>query len=80
MNKSSLDSILSQYEKNTENNSSKPKISNEERLKKYFKKELKMPLVPLGYFRVKMVILHLMKLISMKDKLMVNMRNYIVLN
>ena len=36
MNKSSLDSILSQYEKNTDNNSSKPKISNEERLKKYF--------------------------------------------
>jgi len=40
MNKSSLDSILSQYEKNTDNNSSKPKISNEERLKKYFTEKL----------------------------------------
>jgi len=39
MNKSSLDSILSQYEKNTDN-SSKPKISNEERLKKYFTEKL----------------------------------------
>ena len=40
MNKSSLDSILSQYEKNTDNNGSKPKISNEERLKKYFTEKL----------------------------------------
>jgi hypothetical protein len=40
MNKSSLDSILSQYEKNTDNNSSKPKVSNEERLKKYFTEKL----------------------------------------
>jgi len=39
MNKSSLDSILSQYEKNTDN-SAKPKISNEERLKKYFTEKL----------------------------------------
>ena len=39
MNKSSLDSILSQYEKNTDN-SSKQKISNEERLKKYFTEKL----------------------------------------
>jgi len=31
---------LSQYEKNTDNNSSKPKISNEERLKKYFTEKL----------------------------------------
>ena len=40
MSKSSLDSILSQYEKNSDNNSSKPKISNEERLKKYFTEKL----------------------------------------
>ena len=40
MNKSSLDSILSQYEKNTENGSKGPKISNEERLKKYFTEKL----------------------------------------
>ena len=40
MSKSALDSILSQYEKNTDNNSSKPKISNEERLKKYFTEKL----------------------------------------
>ena len=32
-----LDAILNQYEKNTENKGgNKPKISNEERLKKYF--------------------------------------------
>ncbi len=40
MNKSSLDSILSQYEKNTDNSSKGPKISNEERLKKYFTEKL----------------------------------------
>ena len=41
MNKSSLDSILSQYEKNTDNNSSKPKdFEFEERLKKYFTEKL----------------------------------------
>ncbi len=40
MSKSSLDSILSQYEKNSDNNSSKPKISNTERLKKYFTEKL----------------------------------------
>ena len=40
MSKNTLDSILSQYEKNTDNNGSKPKISNEERLKKYFTEKL----------------------------------------
>ena len=40
MSKNTLDSILSQYEKNTDNNSSKPKISSEERLKKYFTEKL----------------------------------------
>ena len=36
----SLDAILSQYENNTENSSKKPKISNEDRLKKYFTEKL----------------------------------------
>ena len=37
-----LDAILSQYEKNSEKgNGSKPKVSNEERLKKYFTEKLK---------------------------------------
>ena len=40
MSKTTLDSILSQYEKNTENSSKGPKISNEERLKKYFTEKL----------------------------------------
>ena len=40
MSKNSLDSILSQYEKNTDNSSSGPKISSEERLKKYFTEKL----------------------------------------
>lgn len=35
-----LDSILSQYEKNTETKKSTPKMSNEERLKKYFSEKL----------------------------------------
>ena len=36
----SLDAILSQYESNTDNSSKKPKISNEDRLKKYFTEKL----------------------------------------
>ena len=36
----SLDAILSQYENNTDNSSKKPKISNEDRLKKYFTEKL----------------------------------------
>ena len=37
-----LDAILSQYEKNSERGgSSKPKVSNEERLKKYFTEKLR---------------------------------------
>ena len=40
MSKNTLDSILSQYEKNTDNSSKGPKISNEERLKKYFTEKL----------------------------------------
>ncbi len=40
MSNSALDAILSQYEKNTENSSNKPKISNEDRLKKYFTEKL----------------------------------------
>ena len=36
----SLDAILSQYESNTENSSKKPKLSNEDRLKKYFTEKL----------------------------------------
>ena len=40
MSKNTLDSILSQYEKNTDSNSKGPKISNEERLKKYFTEKL----------------------------------------
>ena len=40
MSKNTLESILSQYEKNTENTSKGPKISNEERLKKYFTEKL----------------------------------------
>jgi len=40
MSKSSLDSILSQYEKNSDNGNSKPKISNADRLKKYFTEKL----------------------------------------
>lgn len=35
-----LDAILSQYEKNSESSKSKPKVSNEERLKKYFTEKL----------------------------------------
>lgn len=40
MSNSALDAILSQYEKNTENSGNKPKISNEDRLKKYFTEKL----------------------------------------
>jgi len=40
MSKNTLESILSQYEKNTESGSKGPKISNEERLKKYFTEKL----------------------------------------
>ena len=40
MSNSALDAILSQYEKNTENSGNKPKISNEERLKKYCTEQL----------------------------------------
>ena len=40
MSDSNLKAILTQYEKNTES-SSKPKISNEERLKKYFTENFK---------------------------------------
>jgi hypothetical protein len=37
-----LDAILSQYEKNSERGGgSKPKVSNEERLKKYFTEKLR---------------------------------------
>lgn len=36
----SLDAILSQYENNTDNSSKKPKLSNEDRLKKYFTEKL----------------------------------------
>lgn len=35
-----LDAIINQYKENTENSGSKPKISNEERLKKYFTEKL----------------------------------------
>jgi len=84
MSKNTLDSILSQYEKNTDNNGSKPKISNEERLKnillKNFKRELETQLKYLGYYLVKTVILLLMKPIFTKDKLMVNMKKFIVQN
>jgi|688.fasta_scaffold111012_3 hypothetical protein len=40
MAKKSLDAILSQYEKNTEPKEHKSKLSNEERLKKYFSEKL----------------------------------------
>ena len=40
MSKNTLESILSQYEKNTDSGSKGPKISNEERLKKYFTEKL----------------------------------------